>query len=251
MNTKRKEKNKMWFEDWFDSPYYHLLYKNRDIKEAKKFIIKLMQYLNPPSHSKILDAACGKGRHAIFIEELGFSIDGFDLAENSINIAKKFENRKLKFYVNDIRKPLNINHYNYALNLFTSFGYFDDENDNQLAIDSIAKSLKKNGLLVLDFMNANKIINNLITNETKTIEEITFNIIRKFSNNYITKDIKFVDKGVDYHFQEKVKALTLSNFKVYFKSAKLNIEAIFGDYELHTFNEETSNRLIILARKNE
>ena len=112
--------------------------------EAEIFIINLLDYLKPLKTDHLLDVACGKGRHAKTMNDLGFYVDAFDLAENSINSAKQFENERLKFYVNDIRKPLNINHYQFAFNLFTSFGYFDDDNDNVRAIDAIAKSLKTN-----------------------------------------------------------------------------------------------------------
>ena len=244
------DKEKKWYKEWFDSQYYHILYNKRDYKEAENFLTNLMAYLTPLPDSIFLDAACGKGRHAIYIEKLGFNIDGFDLSGNSIKIAKKHQNEQLKFYVNDIRKPLKKNYYNYVFNLFTSFGYFDDEKDNLLAISAISNSLKKNGLFVFDFLNSVKVINNIKELETKIISDITFNIKRSYVNNYITKDIHFIDKGESYHFQEKVKALTLANFKTYFIEANLKIEAIFGDYELNNFDENISDRLIIIARKN-
>ena len=97
-----------WYIDWFDSPYYHVLYKNRDGIEAEKFIHALNQFLAPKTDAIFLDAACGKGRHSIFIESLGYTIDGFDLSENSIEAAKNHETEKLKFFVNDIRIPLKV-----------------------------------------------------------------------------------------------------------------------------------------------
>ena len=92
---KKNSENSEWFEDWFDSPYYHILYKNRDDKEAKDFISNLINYLKPGTNNILLDVACGKGRHSLFLNQLVFTVDGFDLSENSINIAKKYENKKL------------------------------------------------------------------------------------------------------------------------------------------------------------
>src|SRR5690606_9851152 len=221
------QNEKEWIVNWFDSPYYHILYKDRDNTEAKQFITNLIDYLKPTHRDIFLDVACGKGRHAIFIEQLGYKIDGFDLSENSISIAKKKERKNLKFYVNDIRVPLKLKYYNFALNLFTSFGYFKKESDNQLAINSITKSLKQGGILVLDFMNCKKVINELEQQEIKTINNINFNITKNFSNGYIVKNIMFTDKEVSYNFQEKVKALSLNQFKTYFSEANLKIEAIF------------------------
>lgn len=242
--------SKDWFVDWFDSPYYHVLYKDRDDVEAKKFINNLNQHLKPKKNSKLVDVACGKGRHSVFMAELGYKVDGFDLSPNNILEAKKSESNNLKFYINDIRVPLKEDYYDYAFNLFTSFGYFDSINENQKAINAIGKSLNLNGLVVLDFMNCSKVINNLTKSEDKVIEGIKFNIKRTYDNGFIIKDIFFNTNGKKYNYQEKVKAISLSEFKDYFINANLNIEAIFGDYNLNEFDIKTSDRLILIATKN-
>ena len=244
-----KQNNVNWFEEWFDSNYYHLLYKNRDCIEAEHFINNILNYLAPKKNAKILDVACGKGRHAIFLNKQGFSVDAFDLSKNSILEAKKCETATLKFYVNDIREPLKTNFYHFAFNIFTSFGYFVDEKDNQKSMDAIANSLTKNGVLIIDFFNANYTLSNLKTTETKTIEHITFNITKEIENNFIIKHIQFNDKKIDFHFTEKVQLLHLSDFKNYLANAGLVIEAIFGDYCLNPFHENNSERLIIIAKK--
>ncbi|MDB4533350.1 class I SAM-dependent methyltransferase [Vicingaceae bacterium] len=241
--------SKEWFEDWFDSKFYHILYKNRDYSEAKKFIDNLLSHLNPKKDAVFCDVACGKGRHSIYINKMGYTIDGFDLSENSILSAKDNQSENLHFYVNDIRIPLKVETYDYAFNLFTSFGYFEDENDNQKSIDAIATSLKKNGLLVLDFMNCNKVIKNLTQTESKTMDGIQFNINKSVINNYITKDISFNYNDTYYNFQEKVKLITKEAFKSYFDAANLKIEGIFGDYNLNPFDIDSSDRLILVARK--
>ena len=238
-----------WFEEWFDSPYYHILYKNRDDSEAEKFISNLINFLAPEKTSFFLDVACGKGRHSVYLSKLGFNVDGFDLSENSIKIANAFETSLLHFYTNDIRTPLKTNHYHLAFNLFTSFGYFSEEHDNQLAIDSITKSLKKDGILVLDFMNSNKVINNLGKGETKVVDDITFNTKKSYREGYIIKDIHFTTTKKEHFFQEKVKAIFLDDFKSYFEKANLKIETTFGDYELNPFDVNNSDRLILIARK--
>lgn len=238
-----------WFEEWFDSHYYHLLYKNRDYVEAEHFINNLIHYLKPSLTCKMLDIACGKGRHAIYINKLGYKTDAFDLSENSIIDAKQYENNTLNFFINDIRKPLKLDYYDCAFNLFTSFGYFSDENDNQQSIDAMASSLKKGGVLVIDFLNVNHTLSNLKTIETKKVEHITFDITKELDNNFIIKHIKFNDNNTDFHFIEHVKLIQLTNFKNYLKKAGLTLEAVFGDYSLNPFDEENSERLIIIAKK--
>ncbi len=237
--------SELWYKDWFDSPYYHILYKNRDTKEAKKFIKNLIDKLKPDNNAWFLDAACGKGRYSIYLSSLGFKVDAFDLSENSINDAKRFENEKLKFYINDIRVPLKENYYDYVFNLFTSFGYFDDEN-NQKAIEALGSSLKTGTTIVIDYLNANQVINNLVEREIKEVDGITFSISRRLVDGFITKQISFNDKN----YQEQVKAIYLNDFEKMLKKANLDIEKVFGDYDLSNFDPINSKRLIIIARKN-
>jgi SAM-dependent methyltransferase len=241
--------NTDWFEDWFNSPYYHILYKDRDDNEAKLFISHLIDTLQPHRKSKLLDIACGKGRHAIYMNKLGYDVDAYDLSTNSINAAKQYETKNLRFFVNDIRNPLNTNQYNYAFNLFTSFGYFDKEEDNYKAIKAIVDSLIYDGLLVIDFMNIKKVIENLIVTEEKVIDGLKFTISKKVEKGFIIKEIIFSDKGKNHRFLERVKAISYDDFKNYFDSANLKIINTYGDYSLNSFNIETSDRLILIAKK--
>ena len=245
----KSQKNEEWYKEWFDSTYYHILYKDRDYTEAEKFISNLIHHISPKINANLIDVACGKGRHSLFLNKQGYTVDGFDLSKNSIESAKKFENENLNFFVNDIRNPLKVNYYDYAFNLFTSFGYFDGENENQKAINAISESLKTNGTLVLDFMNVNKIVKNLIPSETKTIDNITFNITKNVIDGYITKQIDFITNNNNYSFQEKVKVISHNTFKSYFDKANLKIESTFGDYNLNPFDLENSDRLILIAKK--
>ncbi|MBL0328654.1 MAG: methyltransferase domain-containing protein [Bacteroidetes bacterium] len=244
-----EDKHTEWFESWFDSPYYHVLYKNRDFSEAELFIDKLIQLIEPAKASRVLDLACGKGRHSIYLNKKGFDVTGIDLSEKSIACAKTAENETLHFYMHDMRKLFRTNYFDVVLNLFTSFGYFEQERDDLATINAVYKSLKPNGIVVLDFMNSKKVIQNLSDRETKTIDGIDFKISKTFVNHFIIKKIEFSDKGKNYSFEERVKALTLADFEKYFEANKLKIVHLRGDYELSEFNESNSERLIIVAKK--
>ena len=238
-----------WFINWFDSPYYHILYKNRDKKEAEFFIENLAEYLSLKKRSKLLDIACGKGRHAKHFNSLGLDVVGVDLSSNSITTAKKNENETLQFFIHDMREVYKENRFDVVTNLFTSFGYFEKDEDEQKAINAMASNLKKEGLLVIDFMNAKKVIANLVASEQKTIDGITFNIKRSVRNNHIIKDIHISDSKTKHHFQEKVKALTLADFSTFITNSGLKIIDIFGNYKLEEFNAQTSDRLILICKK--
>ena len=176
-------------------------------------------------------------------------VEGIDLSHNSINIAKKEENKTLNFSVYDMRKVFKKDTFDIIVNLFTSFGYFKKNKDEQTAITAMALSLKQEGTLIIDFMNTKKVIKNLVESERKEVDGVTFNIKRSIRNNYIIKDIIFSDNGNNYQFQEKVKALTLSDFSELISHAGLKIIDIFGNYRLKDFNALTSERLIIICKK--
>lgn len=238
-----------WFSDWFDSPYYHWLYRSRDEQEAQFFMDNLfqkMQFL--PTHS-FLDVACGKGRHAKYLNSKGLYVTGIDLSRESIAEAKQYENDKLRFYVQDMREIFAQNQYDFVLNLFTSFGYFETETENLSAIQAMATALKKGGKLVIDFFNAAKVIEELVPTEIKQIEDISFRITKNLRKGFIIKQIDFEHLGQKYHFEEKVKAIDLIEFKVYFQEAGLQLIQTFGDYSLAPYQEQTSDRLIMLAEK--
>jgi ubiquinone/menaquinone biosynthesis C-methylase UbiE len=238
-----------WFAHWFDSPYYHTLYKNRDEKEAQAFIDNLVQHLQITKGSKLIDIACGKGRHATYFNSLGLDVVGVDLSPNSIASATKNANATLQFSVHDMREVYQENSFDVVTNLFTSFGYFEENTDEQKAINAMASNLKSEGVLIIDFMNVKKVIANLVASEQKTIDGITFDISRKIEAGHIIKDIQITDGAIKQHFQEKVKAITLANYSEFITTAGLKIIDIFGNYKLEDFNAITSDRLILICKK--
>ncbi|HEX8268553.1 MAG TPA: methyltransferase domain-containing protein [Flavobacterium sp.] len=236
-----------WFASWFDTPYYHILYKDRDYEEAQLFMDNITNYLNLPEEAKILDLACGKGRHSIYLSQLGYHVTGADLSENSIREAKKAENENLKFVTHDMREPF-AEKYDAIFNLFTSFGYFEHDSDNLLTLCAIKDSLSETGFAVIDFMNVAKVIPNLVPEEVKTMEGIDFHIKRYHIDNHIYKEIRFEDKGESFHFTEKVQALTLSDFEEMMEDAGIYLLDTFGDYKLRKFHKHESERLIMIFK---
>lgn len=238
-----------WFANWFDSPYYHLLYNHRNYKEAEFFINNLFKYLNLPVNSKILDLACGKGRHSLQIHNLGFDVLGVDLSPESILSANEFSEEGLSFETGDMREIGITNHFDAVVNLFTSFGYFQEEGDNIKVIKSIATSLKQNGILILDYLNVVKAESNLPTDDIIKRGEIIFHIKKSIKNSFIVKDINFVSDEIDYQFNEYVKRFGLKEFNEIFNICGLSIVAVFGNYSLENFDINHSERLILIAKK--
>lgn len=242
------ENTKTWFGEWFNTHYYHILYKNRNNDEAKNFIQNLVSFLELPKTNSILDLACGKGRHSIFLNSLGYPVIGADLSENSINYANQFSNKSLNFIVQDMRKPFTVK-VDAVFNMFTSFGYFDDDNDDIKVLQNIENCLNENGVAVVDYMNVNKVIKNLVSKENVERDDIEFRIKRHVTNGFITKEINLTEKTEELHFQERVKAIDLNKFKSYCTQANLKIKHTFGDYNLSDFDVENSDRLILILTK--
>jgi len=238
-----------WFENWFNTKYYHILYGNRNHEEAKLFINNLTSHLNLKKNSKIIDIACGTGRHAIYLNMLGYNVTGIDLSKNNIEKASKFSNKNLQFYIHDMRKLFKSNQYDLAVNLFTSFGYFNKDSDNEKALISIAGNVKREGLVVIDFMNVKKVLMNLIEAEIKIINNVEFKINRTVKNDKIFKSINITDEKEKFVFKEEVSIITLDKFSDYIKKARLQIIDIFGDYHLESFNALKSDRLILVCKK--
>jgi len=239
-----------WFEEWFASPYYNLLYKNRDRSEAALFIQKLVSNQRWPETHKILDLGCGNGRHAVCLNEIGYSVVGVDLSALQIAEAKRNETQTLKFFQKDMRKLDYFREFDVVLNLFTSFGYFKVPSDNRLVLHGISKALKPKGVLVIDYMNTPLVVSRLRPTENKRIEGVEFEIRRLIKHGTIHKIIVVNDKAKDIHeiYEESVQILNLDDFTELLDEINLEITQVWGDYEGNEYNPSASERMIIFAR---
>ncbi|MGC4058981.1 MAG: class I SAM-dependent methyltransferase [Chitinophagaceae bacterium] len=243
-------KKKAWFECWFNSPYYKVLYQNRDMNEAEDFTEALVAYLKPGQGARMLDIGCGEGRFAVQLARKGYDVIGIDLAENRILKAKEKETDTLHFFVHDMRMPFYINYFDFSFNFFTSFGYFATQRDNVLAARSFAGGLKRGGRLVVDYLNRDLVLQQMKAREIIHREDIDFDIQKDYDGSHIIKHIRFTDReGNPQHFTERVSAFGLEDFRKLFEEAGLTLEATFGDYQLNDFDNERSSRLIMVFKK--
>lgn len=245
------DKKKEWFSTWFDSPFYHVLYDQRNDQEANDFLTKLVALLNPEPGSSALDLACGAGRHSRALASLGLKVSGCDLSPNNIEEAKRHSDPSLTFFVHDMREKLDAN-YQYVFNLFTSFGYFEDICENAKILKSVHDALIDPGILVIDFMNAHKVVQ-IIQNQRFRQDikkcDIVFHVKKEVVNGRIIKTIAFEHDGKSYFFQEKVQALELSDFEKLLADAHFEIVQLAGNYQLEAFDLEQSDRLILICKK--
>lgn len=241
-----------WFAEWFDSPYYPILYAHRNEEEAATCVRTLLATLKLPTPGHILDLGCGDGRHAIEIARAGYWVTGVDLSRQSIERAKE-RPRPLpdnpSFLVRDMRQWEASHPFDAVFNLFTSFGYFDSEETNRKVLQNIYKSLYPGGKLVIDFLNAPKVAAELVPREQQTHQGINFRLRREIRNGNVLKDIFITDGDKNLHYQERVQLLTLEDFQRLFGATGFRLLNTFGSYDGTAYIPESSPRLILLAEK--
>lgn len=236
-----------WYATWFDSPYYHLLYNNRNEEEASLFMDNLMNFLKPETSENILDLACGKGRHSAYLASKGYKVTGVDLSVNSITHAKQFENSHLKFFVHDMRIPMP-EKFHLILSLFTSFGYFEDVQEDKKMLKSIYSSLESEGLFVLDFLNANYVMEHFQESMDTQRDDIIFHIKKRIENGFVKKQIEFIAEGKNHVYEECVRLFSPDELRELLLECGFETISSFGNYQLEPLRND-SNRCILVNRK--
>ncbi len=239
-----------WFHSWFDSADYHRLYSKRNTREAEQFIDAILDMLQPAAGSAMLDIGCGAGRHSKYLADQGFQVTGFDLSANSIRQARVHESPILHFYQYDMRKPFGRNKFDFAFNFFTSFGYFQDDSENFRVVQNMSDALKPGGRLLIDYLNVDYAEQHLVPVDEVEIDGIIYHINRWTDHRWIYKRIEIPGQGhaPEVH-REQVAKFRLENFQEFCSAAGLEIEDVYGDYELNPYDSQGSKRLIMFARK--
>lgn len=241
-----------WFEEWFDSPLYEKLYANRDEAEARQLVELLVDELELNKCSKILDLGCGRGRHSINLNQKGYTVKGIDLSEQAIQTAREKVEKKglenISFEVRDMRNSLDET-FDAIVNLFTTFGYFESDSENASVFDSVVKMLKPEGIFVLDYLNAKKVKDSFNPSDSGEFQGIKYDIQRFIRDDAIYKKIEFSGEKVNGQriYSERVKLYELDWFQKEMAKRNLQIYHIYGDYEGHAFDPDTSNRLLIIS----
>ncbi len=242
---------KDWFRDWFSNKYYLELYKHRDEKDAIDLINLIQRNINLIKGYNVLDICCGSGRHSIELAKRGYDVTGFDLSKFLIGEAVKNKNLspeknlKLKFFIKDMRN-FNFNHsFDLAINIFSSFGYFENDKENFSVFKNVSSSLKNGGFFVFDFLNESFLRKNLIRENFVVLKNKKVILKRRIENNLIFKDIKIGEKV----FSERIKLYSIDIIKKELQKNNLNVQKIFGDYYGNKFKKYESKRFIIITKK--
>ena len=239
-----------WYEDWFDSDAYELVYDQRDLTDARRLADLIERTAQPAPDAAILDVGSGRGRHARILAARGYTVTGVDLSETALRTARRRAAREgltVTFRQADMRRLPFAAAFDGAVNLFTTFGYFDTDAEHQAVIDGIARSLRPGGWLVQDFLNAPYAVAHLVPADERTSDGVRIEQRRWVEDARVNKEITLYGNGDAHTFTESVRLLTLADFRRMYAIAGLDLHATFGDYDggLHT---ASSPRLILYAR---
>lgn len=238
-----------WYEDWFNSDAYDLVYRNRDENEAEELVELASKVVSLPPGARVLDVGCGRGRHAVSFARRGYRVTGMDLSERALSIARdraESEQLDIAFVRGDMREPVAENDFDLVVNLFTAFGYFTDPNDHFRAVLALKTAALPGGHVVQDFMNAPAVVATLVPEDERMIGDVHVRQVRRVRDGRIEKSITLSREGDVHTFQESVELLERSDFESMYRRAGLSLEHVFGDYDGSPYTT-ASPRLILVS----
>jgi len=241
-----------WYKDWFNSEHYLRVYSHRDQSEAERLVELIGSELKLKTKSSLLDMACGAGRHAVTFAKLGFKVTAVDISHLLISEAKQRADEacvKINFVLSDILDYESKEKFDLAVNLFTSIGYFENDEDNYAVIKKAFELLNQGGYFVLDYFNKDYLLKNLIP--TTVISENRLKIIqnRSIVGTRIVKKITIDKDSSSEEFYESVRLYSYDEVVNYIEKAGFTIVKKYGDYFGDNYKTDTSPRLIIFAVK--
>ncbi len=244
--------NSEWFYTWFETEEYLNVYQHRNEAEAEDLVNLILRNISLPGSAKILDMACGTGRHSILFAKKGYSVTAVDLSKNMLSVAQEkaySENLNINFIQSDLRHFNYSEKFNLILNLFTSFGYFENDDDNLGILKLAYNHLMKNGYFILDYFNGYFLEQNLIRESVDPINNSEIIQRRRIDGNRVIKEITIKDNGYSKNYLESVRMYYAEELNNMLTEIGFAIEKTFGDFQGSNFDKILSNRIILLARK--
>ena len=241
-----------WFKDWFNTDEYLDVYRHRNDAEARELVELILTSVHIPTDINVLDLACGTGRHSIIFAQYGFKVTAVDLSDKLLRVAKKAAEEsevKIDFVKSDIRNFSIDKKFHLILNLFTSFGYFNDDKENFRLFDIVADYLDASGYFVLDFFNKSYLEKNIVMESEDSFDHCTFTQKRRIENGRVIKDIYIDKNGKKDHYIESVRMYGKDEIIYAIEKSGLKIKNIFGGFDAEEFDDKKSQRIIIIAQK--
>ncbi|WP_379130724.1 class I SAM-dependent methyltransferase [Paenibacillus sp. sgz500958] len=238
-----------WYEDSFGEDYL-IVYRHRDFGGARREVDKMIVWLNLPCGAKVLDLCCGMGRHSLVLAEAGYEVTGVDLSEPLLREARAQEGAGAVTWLRSDMRCLSLDGgFDAVVNLFTSFGYFEEDEEQLKVLREIRRMLKPGGKFIIDFLNPGYVIRNLVPHSSREDSDNLIDEQRRIEDGYVKKDITLTSKadGTPRCYQERVKLYSLDAFRAMLAEAGLQLDMVHGNYDEDTYHEETSTRMIFVG----
>jgi len=233
-----------WFEQWFGEEY-HALYPHRDDEDARRAVALIRSVVSWRPGDRILDLACGPGRHAAELDRLGGHVVGFDLSRAMLRRAR--ERKRARLVRGDMRAlPFRDGSFALAVNLFTSFGYFLDDAEHRLVLRQVAAALAPGGHFVLDYLNAEQVRRTIQLSEQAKGRDVLVRRRIDSANRFVIKEIEL--RGRARSFQERVRLYGADELAALCVDAGLRVVARFGDYDAGAPGANTPRVILVAAR---
>ena len=236
-----------WFEQWFGEEYLQL-YPHRDEEDAVR-AVGLVDRVARLDGARVLDLACGSGRHAMPLAERGASVFGIDLSMPLLVRANKLVPPVRGVVRGDMRLlPLRDAAFDLVVNLFTSFGYFADDAQHVAVLRGVARVLVPGGKLFLDYLNAQAVREGLVVREERQFGEHRVAIERKLvdDDRFIVKEMHLVDDGRT--FMERVRLFSPDDLAGLMHDAGLRVTERFGSYAGDELTATTPRTILVAER---
>jgi SAM-dependent methyltransferase len=243
-----------WFQDesfWIDT--YPFLFPDQRFEIAEEEVEKILTLLAFQGKT-VLDLCCGPGRHALPLAKRGFTVTGVDCTPFLLEKARKraqAEHIGIEWVLEDMRNFVRPGAYDLVINMFTSFGYFEDEDENLQVLRNIYQSLKAGGMCVIDVVAKERLARvfqpttsergpdgTLLMQRHEIVDDWT-----RIRNEWIL--IKG-DRAKTFTFQHTI--YSGQELKTLLRQAGFGSVRLFGDLEGNEYGLD-ARRLIAVARK--
>lgn len=242
-----------WFERSFREDYL-LVYTHRTEEAAEQEIENMLRHLPVNRSGRVLDLGCGSGRHARALARRGYEVVGVDLSRVLLALAEELNTYpNLTFQRMDMREVPFEDEFDIVVNLFTSFGYFQTQEENEKVVHNMAKALKQGGEAVIDYLNPGYVRSHIVPHSVRETNGLTIEETRWIEDGSVKKKIVIHDpeSPEPRTYWEQVRLYEVDEMKDMLRAAGFGEMEVFGDYSYQPYDPEKSPRMIFYARKNE
>lgn len=239
-----------WYEDSFGYDYL-TVYKHRDFQGAYREVKRMIGWLDLPRGAEVLDLCCGMGRHSLALAEFGYRVTGVDLSEVLLEEARKHDrNNEVTWVRGDMRRVPLQREFDAVVNLFTSFGYFDEDAENARVLQEIDRLLRPEGKFIIDYLNPGYVKDRLVPYSERREGSLRIEERRSIEDGFVRKRITIrEDGGPERNYTEQVKLYRYEQFEDMMEGTRLRVDRVYGGYEEQSFDPRTSMRMIMVGHK--